>query len=1170
MLLKFSGVPNVHGLPIPDGLNGFSCVCWNGRAIYHHDPAIRKQKASQVAHFCKKFDIVALLEVHGSPNKVKQALKVALRTHVLFCSQFIDSQGDPRSDTGGVCLLVSKGLAKNQDSSPVANPDFASGVAFHKLIPGRAVKLEVFGPKEGQSFIVYIVHNHDLSPAEMSLLEDNLRVDSNRSRANPTLEAVLLMGDFNISAPGDKPIKLDAPVAPWAVTDPGTTSAMRYRPMQQRWQSIFDSLTEIKCALPSHVNIADLSLNRIDRVFSSLPRSSLLLLSHQTGVLKDPTYWYSKRWSDHAPNFWSVSVRSTVGAGEQRLKPEWCNSCAFQNKFSALCEKAALDKMCVPERSIAIKEFMSEAAIYARDVLFSTEPESLHNVLIRLSSISRCVWMNDVDLSMILLEHSDLAREHLIINPSGHPSLIDPLKFEEAFRIAKADHLACQRNQILRDHPNRGDVEGSVGTGLASEKRKNKLQANNRGASLWTPLALKFIIAGSLLSHEEALSMGLAADGDDEPYRTKDGNEHFTALQNVWGPTFRGHDVDAEEIDEFLIEYKAEVDWPWHIAVPPGSQTVKAVVSSLKPTAPGRDGKPNKAWQQSGQHGIDYLVALLDAHLAKTERPADINEGLFLFPRKASSSNTDAQSGQVVFCHPTELRPLTLKNGDNKIIAGCANRSISPVIAKAACHIQRGFIFERQLLQNVVDLDFSCRESSLDFNARNPYWKFTEDLSLVRKGIVGMLPVLLLFDFAAAFPSVSHKWLRAVLVACKIPLGILNLFDCLYTGNEGYCSVSGGEVRWIFSVLCGVLQGCPLSGSLFVIAIDPLLYQFHKKLCAPTLATVRACADDIGAVLKQLRNLVMLWKLFESFRKVSLLTLKPRKCILIPLTVDSSERNCIALKDWLREFIPEWAHFNIVSASKYLGIYLGPQAGAKQWIAPLAKFKNRVSEIHAQHLPAQLAVNSFMSKGVSVLGYVSQIVPPPRLFKSVELASALKVMGLATNSFSTETVYNLEFWGWSKITRPSVYMRSCMIRAACRTLVNYEVMHNYLVKVALEGLCLNSAVMGETIPPGWDSEAFCTNLVNCCKGLIGNLPAPKVNELKRWIKDYKKGRISTQGSVHLPHENKAFSIKMLCFCCRGVHDQQAQAPQKMGVRLAFTNSSSLVSQTPGLLFFLVR
>jgi len=277
----------------------------------------------EVAHLCKKFDIVALLEVHGPPNKIKLALSVARRTHDLFCSQFIDEFGTPRTDAGGVCLLVSKGLTKVQEFVPGVSPNFASGVVFHdNIAPGRVVKLEILGPKVGQSLCGYFVHNHNLSPTQMSSFENCFWGDCEKSWANPNFDAVFLMGDFNLIAMGDRPIKLDAPLAPWAPVATATHSSMGSRPMQSRWQKVFDAVTEIKCPLPSHVCIADLTMNKIDRVFSSLPKSSLNLLKHDTGVIKDPVYWYSKFLSDHAPCFWKIHFRAPTPSTDQKIKPE--------------------------------------------------------------------------------------------------------------------------------------------------------------------------------------------------------------------------------------------------------------------------------------------------------------------------------------------------------------------------------------------------------------------------------------------------------------------------------------------------------------------------------------------------------------------------------------------------------------------------------------------------------------------------------------------------------------------------------------------------------------------------------------------------------------------------------------------------------------------------------
>ena len=60
--------------------------------------------------------------------------------------------------------------------------------------------------------------------------------------------------------------------------------------------------------------------------------------------------------------------------------------------------------------------------------------------------------------------------------------------------------------------------------------------------------------------------------------------------------------------------------------------------------------------------------------------------------------------------------------------------------------------------------------------------------------------MLVLFAFAAAFPSVARSWLRAVLVCLGILIGILNVIDALYQDNEA-CWECGGQVYWLFKVV---------------------------------------------------------------------------------------------------------------------------------------------------------------------------------------------------------------------------------------------------------------------------------------------------------------------------------------------------------------------------------
>ena len=78
-----------------------------------------------------------------------------------------------------------------------------------------------------------------------------------------------------------------------------------------------------------------------------------------------------------------------------------------------------------------------------------------------------------------------------------------------------------------------------------------------------------------------------------------------------------------------------------------------------------------------------------------------------------------------------------------------------------------------------------------------------------------------------------------------VPAGILDFIQSRYNSCRA-CIVQLSEVRPLFQVLSGVLQGCPLSSTLFTLAIASLLWRFFKTIVQGNLGTVSACADDIA------------------------------------------------------------------------------------------------------------------------------------------------------------------------------------------------------------------------------------------------------------------------------------------------------------------------------------
>ena len=105
------------------------------------------------------------------------------------------------------------------------------------------------------------------------------------------------------------------------------------------------------------------------------------------------------------------------------------------------------------------------------------------------------------------------------------------------------------------------------------------------------------------------------------------------------------------------------------------------------------------------------------------------------------------------------------------------------------------------------------------------------------------------------FPSVAHDWIFEVLKASGAPAWLINYVKALYDGNVTYHMNSHGKTV-LFSIFAGVLQGCPMSATLFLFAINPFLIHFDSLLSPLSIGVVRACADDIGTSFKRSQSIV--------------------------------------------------------------------------------------------------------------------------------------------------------------------------------------------------------------------------------------------------------------------------------------------------------------------------
>ena len=137
--------------------------------------------------------------------------------------------------------------------------------------------------------------------------------------------------------------------------------------------------------------------------------------------------------------------------------------------------------------------------------------------------------------------------------------------------------------------------------------------------------------------------------------------------------------------------------------------------------------------------------------------------------------------------------------------------------------------------------------------------------------------------------------------------------------------------------------------------------------------------------------LSLVYKLFEDFRLVSLLTLKPAKCVLITSVCATTKWNVDMIRAFLRRQVPAWTSINIKDCAKHLGFFIGRLAGGSLWNGALEKFNGRCLDLKASEQPMSLSIGQFNGRAVPTLGYLAQLVPPPQNVTRVELLSLIHI-----------------------------------------------------------------------------------------------------------------------------------------------------------------------------------
>jgi hypothetical protein len=332
-----------------------------------------------------------------------------------------------------------------------------------------------------------------------------------------------------------------------------------------------------------------------------------------------------------------------------------------------------------------------------------------------------------------------------------------------------------------------------------------------------------------------------------------------------------------------------------------------------------------------------YLDVLSDKPM-----PCQFNESFLIFLPKGE---VDADSFHTART-PDTTRPLNWSNTMAKLVAAAINCSLSALAARTVVGQQRGFVKGRCLVDNVIEVD--------DFLIRAA--KYYRD----KHGFV-------LLDIRAAFPSLRQQWMFYVLSEMQIPAFTLNAIKLLYTNCKADI-LFNGDIYDGIHITAGIKQGCPASGSIFALALDPFIRNLILQI-PPTLNLVVAFADDIAIATRTLLKILpIILREFRRLGHVAALHLNMSKVKLIPFWNNGKfeTRRCIV------DSLVDMQAAEVCLSGTLLGVLLGPEASQSVLTPAAHKFWHRAPEARGLNRNFKHSLRHYSVYAFLVLSYIIQ------------------------------------------------------------------------------------------------------------------------------------------------------------------------------------------------------